>query len=235
MFCFVLLYITQWSVWYYRNLVLIHPASIYQSPNKCQNPCWEQEAFTERKQGMGVCEPVSPNASSFQLFMPRQRSEWPRDRRSKILFTKCLFPSCSLEANGEDFLSTESTGPLLLSSMWRTGYLSFTISRSLLKFMSIESVMLFNHLILCHPLLLLPSIFPRIRVFSNESSLCIKWSKSNWSFSLSISPSNEYSGLISFKIDWFDLLAVQGTQKSSLAPQFKASNVSGCVPVSPSL
>ena len=111
MFCFVLLYITQWSVWYYRNLVLIHPASIYQSPNKCQNPCWEQEAFTERKQGMGVCEPVSPNASSFQLFMPRQRSEWPRDRRSKILFTKCLFPSCSLEANGEDFLSTESTGP----------------------------------------------------------------------------------------------------------------------------
>ena len=82
--------------------------------------------------------------------------------------------------------------------------------QSLLKFMSIESVMPSNHLILCCPLLLLPSVFPRIRVFSNESVLCIKWPK-YWSFSFSSSPSNEYSGLISFRIDWFDLLAVQGT------------------------
>ena len=81
--------------------------------------------------------------------------------------------------------------------------------------MSIKLVMPSNHLIFCHPFLLLPSIFHSIRVFSNESVLCIMWPK-NWSFSFSISPSNEYSGLISFKIDWFDLLAVQGTLKSLL-------------------
>ena len=93
--------------------------------------------------------------------------------------------------------------------------LSFTISWSLPKLMSIESVMPSNHLILCRPLLLLPSIFPIIRVFSNESVLCIRWPK-YWSFSLSTSPSNEYSGLISFRIDWFDLLAILGTLKSLL-------------------
>ena len=91
--------------------------------------------------------------------------------------------------------------------------LSFTISQSLLKLMSIESVMPFNHLIFCHPLLFLPSIFPSIRAFSNEPALCIKWPK-YWSFSFSISPSNEDSGLISFRIDWLNLLAVQGTLKS---------------------
>ena len=93
-------------------------------------------------------------------------------------------------------------------------------SQSLLKLMSIESVMPSNHLILCHPLPLLPSIFPSIRVFSNESVLCIRWPK-YWSFSFSISPSNEYSGLISFGMDWIGLLAVQETQDSSPAPQFK--------------
>ena len=93
--------------------------------------------------------------------------------------------------------------------------LSITNSWSLLKLMSIESVMLCNHLILCHPLFLLPSIFPSIKVFTNESVLHIKWPK-YWSFSFSISPFNEYSGLISFKIDCLDLLAVQGTLKSLL-------------------
>ena len=94
--------------------------------------------------------------------------------------------------------------------------LSITNSQSLLKLMSINSRMPSNHLILCHPLLLLPSsIFPSIRVFSNESVLCIKWPK-YWSFSFTISPSNEYSGLISFRMDWLDLLAVQGTLKSLL-------------------
>ena len=97
----------------------------------------------------------------------------------------------------------------------RPASLSFTVSRSLLKLMSIESVMPSNHLILCCPLLLLPSIFPSIRVFSNESALHIRWPKC-WSFSFSISPSSEYSGLISFRIHWFDLLAVQGTLKSLL-------------------
>ena len=90
--------------------------------------------------------------------------------------------------------------------------LSITNSWSLLKLMPITSVMSSNYLILCHPLLLLPSIFPSIRVFSNESVLPIRWPK-YWNFSFSISPSNEYSGMISFRIDWLDLLAVQGTLK----------------------
>ena len=93
--------------------------------------------------------------------------------------------------------------------------LSFTSSWSLLKFMCIELVMPSNHLILCHLLLLLPSIFPNIRVFSNESAVHIRWSN-YWRFSSNISPSNEYSGLISFRMDWLDLRAVQGTLKSLL-------------------
>ena len=101
--------------------------------------------------------------------------------------------------------------------------LSFTISQSLFKLMSIESMMPSNHLILCHPLLLFPSIFPSIRVFSNESALRIRWPK-YWSFSFTSSPSNEYSGLISLRIDLFGLLAVQGTLKSSPTPQFKSVN-----------
>ena len=113
----------------------------------------------------------------------------------------------------------------LFVTPWTAAYqscLSITISQSLLKFMSIESVMLSNHLILCCPLLLLPSVFPSIRVFSNGPwcfssglALCITWPK-YWSFSFSISPSNKYSGLISFKIDWFDLLAIRGTLKNLL-------------------
>ena len=104
----------------------------------------------------------------------------------------------------------------LFATPWtaaRLASLSLTISWSLLKPMSIESVMSSNHLILCRPLLLLTSIFPSIRVFSNESALRIRWPK-YWSFTFSISPSNEYSGLISFGIDWFDLLAVQGILQS---------------------
>ena len=101
--------------------------------------------------------------------------------------------------------------------------LSINNSQSLPKFMSIELVMPSNHLILCRPLLLLPSIFPSIRVFSTESVLRIRWPK-DWSFSFHISPSNEYSGLISFRMDWFDLLAVQGTLKSLL--QYHSSKVS---------
>ena len=103
--------------------------------------------------------------------------------------------------------------------------LSITNFRSLLKLMSIESVMPSNHLILCCPLLLPPSNFPSIRVFSNESVLPIRWPK-YWSFSFSISPSNEYSGPISFRMDWLDLLAVQETLKSPPTPQFKSINSS---------
>ena len=106
----------------------------------------------------------------------------------------------------------------LFTTPWnaaRQTSLPFTNSQSLLKLMSIESVMPSNHLVLCCPLLLLPSIFPSIRVCSNESVLRSRWLK-YWSFSFSISPSNQYSGLISFRIDWLDLLSVQGTHKSLL-------------------
>ena len=106
----------------------------------------------------------------------------------------------------------------LFATPWTTARqasLSITNSQSPPKPMSIESVMPSNHLILCRPLLLLPSIFPSIRVFSNESALCIRWPK-YWNFSFNISPTNEHSGLISFRMDWLDLLAVQGTLKSLL-------------------
>ena len=106
----------------------------------------------------------------------------------------------------------------LFATPWTAAHqasLSITNSWSLLKFMSIESVMPSNHLLLCCPLLLPPSIFPNIWVFSNNSVFCIRWPK-YWTFHFSISPSNEYSGLISFRIDWFDLLVVHGTLKCLL-------------------
>ena len=113
----------------------------------------------------------------------------------------------------------QSLSPVwLFATPWTAAHqasLSSTISHSLFKLMSINSVMPSNHLIFCCPFLLLPSIFPSIRVFSSESTLHIRWPK-YWSFSVSISPSNEYSGLISFRMDWLDLLAVQGTFKSLL-------------------
>ena len=105
--------------------------------------------------------------------------------------------------------------------------LSITNSRSLLKFMSIESVMPSNHLILCRPLLLLPSVFPSIRVFSTESVLRIRWPK-NWSFSFNISPSNEHPGLISFRMDWLDVLAVQETLKSLLQHHSLKASILRC-------
>ena len=120
------------------------------------------------------------------------------------------------------------TRSVVSSSLWPHGpqhaRFPFTISQSLLRLMSIESVILSNHFILYHPLLLLPSILPSIRVFSNELALCIRWPK-YWSFNFSVSPSNEYSGLISFRIHWFDLLAVQGTLKSLLQFEGISSSV----------
>ena len=117
----------------------------------------------------------------------------------------------------------------LFAAPWtaaRQAPLSITNSRSLLKLMSIESVMPSEHLILCRPLLL-PSIFPSIRVFSSESVLRVRWTK-YWSFNFSISPSNEYSGLISFRIDWLDLLVVQGTLKSLLQHHSSKASILWC-------
>ena len=108
----------------------------------------------------------------------------------------------------------------------RQASLSFTISRSLPRLTSFESVMAFNHPVLCHPLLL-PSVFPSIRVFYNESVLHIRWPK-YWNFSFSICPPNEYSGFISFRIDWFDLLAVQGTLKSLLQHHSSKASILWC-------
>ena len=111
----------------------------------------------------------------------------------------------------------------LWTAAWQVS-LSFTNSQSLLKYMSMQLVMPSNHLMLCHTFLLLPSIFPSIRVFFNESVLYIRWPK-YWSFSFSISPSSEYSALITFRMDWLDLLAVpRNSQKSSPTPQFKSIN-----------
>ena len=109
----------------------------------------------------------------------------------------------------------------------RQASLSITNSQSLLKLMSIELVMPSSHLILCHPLLLLHSIFSSIRVFSNELVLCTRWPK-DWSFSFSISPSNEHPGLISFRLDWLDLLAVQGTLKSLLQHHSSKASILQC-------
>ena len=109
----------------------------------------------------------------------------------------------------------------------RQASLSITSSRSSTKLMCIETVIPSSHLILCHPLLLLYSIFPCIRIFFSESVLCIRWPK-NWNFSFSISPSNDHSGLISFRIDWFDLLAVQGTLKSLLQHHRSKASILQC-------
>ena len=124
------------------------------------------------------------------------------------------------------FLPLLSSHSVMSATPWtaaRQASMSFTISQSLLKLRSTEWVIPSHHLILCRPRLLLPSICPSVRVFSNESVLCIRWPK-YWSFSFSISPSNEYSRLISFRMDWFDLLAVQGILKSLL--QHHSSKVS---------
>ena len=126
----------------------------------------------------------------------------------------CIYKTGNISSSVQ-FSSAAQSCPTLCNPMNRStpGSLSITSSRSSLKLMSIESVMPSSHLILCHPLLLLPAIPPSIKVFSNESTLRMRWPK-YWSFSFSISPSKEIQGLISFRMDWLDLLAVQGTLKS---------------------
>ena len=181
------------------------------------------------------CDPMdhSPPGSSVHgilqasilgwVAMPSSRgSSWPRDR-IWVSVISCtgrwvLYHSCHLGSPINIFSSVQSLSRVrLFVTPWIAACqasLSITNSQSSLRLTSIESVMPSIHLTLCHPLLL-PPIPPSIRVFSNESTLCMRWPK-YWSFSFSISPSNEYSGLISFKMDWLDLLAVQGTLKSLL-------------------
>ena len=148
--------------------------------------------------------------------IPKAKLAWcPNPSASKPL----LLPLGSIflsVLNGSGCCSVAQSCPTLCDLMdYMQASLSSTLSRSLLRFKFIESMMPFNHLVLCYPLLLLPSIFPSIRVLSRESALRIRWPK-YWSFSFSISSSNEYSGLIFFRMDWFDIFAVQGTLKSLL-------------------
>ena len=150
---------------------------------------------------------------------------------SEVILSKYLLNECRVfvvvQRECRVFVAVQSLSHVwLFATPWTVACqatLSFTMSQSLLKFMYIESGMPSNHLILYHPLLLLPSVFPSIRALSNELALRIRWPK-YWSFSFSISPSNEYSGLISCRIDWFDLLAVHGTLKSLL--QYHSSKAS---------
>ena len=142
---------------------------------------------------------------TFSLFWNSSGKNWQKGHRKVAPITQ--FTSVQLFIHVKLFVTPWTVA--------RQASMSITGSRNLLKLISIESVMLSDHFILCHPLLLLPSIFPIIRVFSNESALLIRWPK-YWSFSFNISPSNEHSGLISFRMDWMDLLSVQGTLKSLL-------------------
>ena len=147
---------------------------------------------------------MGPDAMIFVFWMLSFKSTFSL---SSFTFIKRFFQFSSVQSLSRVWLfATPRTAA-------RQASLSIINSRSLPKLTSIESVMPSNHLILCHPLLLLPSIFPSIRVFSSESTLRIKWPK-YWSFSFNISPSNEHPGLISFRMDWLDFLAVQGTLKS---------------------
>ena len=170
---------------------------------------------------------------------------WPRGRardqswrsKSKIIaFTKLIIYLQSIsgisssEPGAFQFSSVQLSHVQLFATPWTAACqasLSITNSQSLPKFMSIESVMPSNHLILCHPLFLLHSIFPSIWVFSNESTLHIRWPK-YWSFSFSISPSSEHPGLISFRMDWLDLFAVQGTLKSLLQHHSSKASILQC-------
>ena len=145
--------------------------------------------------------------------------KWAERKKQEYLITIFFTEKEWVADRTLQFSSVQSLSRIwLFVTPWTAAHqasLSITNSWSLLKLMSMASVMPSNHLILCRPLLLSPSIFPSIRVFSNELALCTKWPK-YWSFSFSISPSNEHSGLISFRMDWLDLLAVQGTLKRLL-------------------
>ena len=144
-----------------------------------------------------------------------------------LIFNNSTYPKiCIADMYLKRFSSVAQSCPTNSTTPQTAAYqasLSITNTQSLLKLISLESVMPSNHLILYRPLFLPPSIFPSIRVFSNELALHIRWPK-YWNFSFSISPSNEYSGLISFRMDWLDLLAVQETQESSPIQQFKSIN-----------
>ena len=195
----------------------------------CCQAAWSPLPGVPSTLSLGSCEPVTSSlCRSFVSFNPK-----PLDRCHALLLSSGLtwVEALLLLMNSSTILSCILQGLVCVSRTDGTvacqAHLSFTFSQSLLIFMSIESVMLSNHLIFCHPLLLLPSIFPIIRVFSNQLARRIRWPK-YWSFNFSISPSNEYLGSISFKIGWFDLLAVQGILKSLLQHHNSKASILWC-------
>ena len=185
------------------------PCRIWFCVRKMESGCWTTTPILEMHPWVLIAYlgPVLKSTLSF----------WSRSFLLQVLPLGLFLFSCSVMSN----------------SLWPHGTvahqasLSFTISQSLLKLMSIELVMPSNHLVLCHPLLLLPSFFPSIRGFSNKMALCIRWPK-YWSIHFSTSPSNEYSGLISFRINWLDLLAVRGTLKSLLQHHSSKASILWC-------
>ena len=197
---------------------------------------WRHSCFSQSWSG-NVCLSCTPTRPFSQatglIFSTPTDTHWEELKPPAISLLREIGSTSSL------FSSVQSLSrDRLFMTTWTAAHqasLSITNSQSLLKLMSVESVMPSNHLILCHPFLLLPSIFPSIRAFSHESALQISWPR-YWSFSFSISPSSEYSGLITFRMDWLDLLAIQGIslpskglsaiQESSTTPQFKSINSS---------
>ena len=203
----------------YVKVVYCHSAYLtYMQSTSCKMPGWIKHKLESRLLGeisitseMQMTPPLRQKELKSLLMKVKEESE-KAGLKVSIQKTKIM-------ASGP-ISSVSSVGQLcpLFVTLWtaaRQASLFITNSQSLLKLMSIKSVMPSNHCLLCRPLLLLPSIFPSIRVFYNESVLCIRFPK-YWSFSFSINPSKEYSGLISFRMDWLDLLAVQGTPKSLL-------------------
>ena len=190
-----------------------------------------------------LCDPVdcSPPGSSVHRIlrarildwvdMPSSKKySWPRNWNHiscRVFTTEPLRKHLYIHIYAYIYISSVVQLCLTLCNPMDCSIPALTNPRGLLKLIYIESVMPSNHLILCRPLLLLPSVFPSIRVFSNESVLCIRWPK-YWSFSFSFSPSNEYPGLISFRMDWLDLLAVQGTLKSLLQQHNSKASILLC-------
>ena len=188
-----------------------------------------QENISDVKQGENSYTRQKPSTGCVGSYLLVRSIPSPRPFLMKLI-------GCWKAAGIKPPFLTHLSSVQLLSCVWlfatawtaaRQASLFITNSRSLLKLMSIESVMPSSHLILCHPLLLSPSVFPSIRVFSNDLALCMRWPK-YWSFSFSISPSKEYPGLISFRMDWLDLLAVQGTLKSLLQHHSSEASILQC-------
>ena len=221
------LYTFHFPVWVRGSLTLTSSWDLTQE----LQPSWSVRVAQLTRTLSNLSHPPSPSPPSTSLFLPNTLLLAWSPRPQTSVTTETGHINWVLNKFQAHFCCCSATQLCLtICDPWTAACqapLSFTISLSSLKLMSIESIMPYNHLILCCPLLLLPSIFPSIRVFSSELALCIRWPKC-WNFSFSISPSNEYSGLISFRKDWFYILAVQATLKSLLQHHSSKASVLQC-------